>query len=371
MSVFMKLVIGLALFLALGWFGIHSGISIGWPGGSGLATVTQKLQGNANSALVKNGLHSLEVKMHGQVAMLSGKVSSEDARNMAATIVLRSTGSGGWLKGGVTGVNLDDLQIVPPVNNPYWNVAMDDGGHLVLSGYIDSEQARDKLLAAAVKVFGDDTEDTMKVVPGTFQEALPQMLALLPAMAKLQNPVLTLDNNGFVLRGLADSRQDAEQLKGSLAKAGGALSMDMVISYPPPPPNKFGVVVEDGPITDIEQCRKLFGQSLSKNQILFNRGKADIGSDSYEFLNFLTDLAKQCGDFTLLVEGHTDAIGEPQFNNYLSKQRAQAVRTYMVERGVRADRISSVGFGSEKPICTERSRSCHARNRRIEITVEL
>jgi OOP family OmpA-OmpF porin len=74
-------------------------------------------------------------------------------------------------------------------------------------------------------------------------------------------------------------------------------------------------------------------------------------------------------DLRLRVAGHTDASGDPNYNLYLSEKRAEAVRTALVARGISADRIETVGYGSQQPIAPDDSPENRRINRRTEITV--
>jgi OmpA-OmpF porin, OOP family len=68
------------------------------------------------------------------------------------------------------------------------------------------------------------------------------------------------------------------------------------------------------------------------------------------------------------VEGHTDSSGDPAFNRDLSRQRAEAVRTYLVEHGVDAARIEARGRGADQPIADNATAEGRLRNRRVEFT---
>jgi outer membrane protein OmpA-like peptidoglycan-associated protein len=72
------------------------------------------------------------------------------------------------------------------------------------------------------------------------------------------------------------------------------------------------------------------------------------------------------------VEGHTDYIGSDQYNQRLSERRANAVRKYLVERGIASSRIRVVGYGEQRPIADNKTKEGRAINRRaeFEVTVE-
>jgi outer membrane protein OmpA-like peptidoglycan-associated protein len=72
----------------------------------------------------------------------------------------------------------------------------------------------------------------------------------------------------------------------------------------------------------------------------------------------------------IVIEGHTDSQGTAAYNQDLSQQRAQAVRDYLVTRGIASDRITSQGFGLTRSIADNGSAEGRANNRRVEIVVQ-
>jgi outer membrane protein OmpA-like peptidoglycan-associated protein len=81
-------------------------------------------------------------------------------------------------------------------------------------------------------------------------------------------------------------------------------------------------------------------------------------------------LVKNNPDSKIVVEGHTDSQGKADYNRDLSQKRADAVRDYLISRGIAADRIKAVGYGSERPVADNNSAEGRANNRRVEIVVE-
>ena len=68
------------------------------------------------------------------------------------------------------------------------------------------------------------------------------------------------------------------------------------------------------------------------------------------------------------VDGHTDNTGSASVNARLSKQRAEAVRQYLIEHGVPEDRLTAKGYGPSKPIASNKTAEGRAQNRRVELT---
>jgi outer membrane protein OmpA-like peptidoglycan-associated protein len=107
-----------------------------------------------------------------------------------------------------------------------------------------------------------------------------------------------------------------------------------------------------------------------KDKVFFKFNKDDIDPKSFELLNDVaTVIASVPEELNFRVEGHTDSKGSDKYNKALSQRRSDAVRTYLVGRGVKASRLEAVGFGEEKPIDSNRSADGRARNRRVEFNV--
>jgi OOP family OmpA-OmpF porin len=301
--------------------------------------------------------------------VLTGSVASEDQRKKIHDMALSSMGKGGLIAGGVTVVDISAIEIIQPVVDPVWNARRDASGKLMLSGYVSDEAARASIVAEAEKLFPGQVEDRMKIASGAFEGALPQMLIMLGQLQKFSSGEARLKSDVFHLSGAVETRKLDNEITAQMGAISGSYRGTASITSPDPVANEFGIAVEDGAIDDAARCQGLFADALSKNSIRFASGKADIGPQSFAFLDFLTQLSGQCGAFSLTVAGHTDNTGNPAYNVYLSGERAKAVVAYLEGKGIAKERLSSTGFGPDKPVCTENTSACRARNRRIEISV--
>jgi outer membrane protein OmpA-like peptidoglycan-associated protein len=105
--------------------------------------------------------------------------------------------------------------------------------------------------------------------------------------------------------------------------------------------------------------------------ILFVTAKWDLLPTAQVKLNDVaTALIKEDPLSKMVVEGYTDSQGGVAYNQELSLHRAQAVRDYLVTRGIAADRITAQGFGLTNPIGDNKSAEGRANNRRVEIVVQ-
>jgi outer membrane protein OmpA-like peptidoglycan-associated protein len=103
--------------------------------------------------------------------------------------------------------------------------------------------------------------------------------------------------------------------------------------------------------------------------VLFASGKSTLLPTAQNKLSAVADALKDQADHDITVEGHTDSQGSDASNMELSQSRAQAVREYLVSRGVPADRIKAQGVGESRPVADNSSVEGRANNRRVEIIV--
>ncbi|MCL4134995.1 UNVERIFIED_CONTAM: hypothetical protein GTU68_058956 [Idotea baltica] len=68
-----------------------------------------------------------------------------------------------------------------------------------------------------------------------------------------------------------------------------------------------------------------------------------------------------------VIEGHTDSTGTSGYNQYLSKRRAESVKTYLVKKGMDASKLETVGYGEKSPTATNNTAAGRAKNRRVVI----
>ena len=104
----------------------------------------------------------------------------------------------------------------------------------------------------------------------------------------------------------------------------------------------------------------------------FANGKAELGPDAKAAIQKVAvGLKAYQGDYALVVSGHTSSVGGKALNKSLSKLRADAVANVLIESGVAASRVSTVGMGPDKPIADNKTKEGQAKNRRVEIDVQV
>ncbi len=115
---------------------------------------------------------------------------------------------------------------------------------------------------------------------------------------------------------------------------------------------------------------KEFTAKTDLRDIRFEFDSYEIRTEDAQLLDQNADLMKANPGWLLLIEGHADQRGTTDYNLALSERRARASMNYLVSRGVRANRISVISYGKERPICAESSEDCWSQNRRAHFAVK-
>lgn len=102
--------------------------------------------------------------------------------------------------------------------------------------------------------------------------------------------------------------------------------------------------------------------------VQFDSGKASLTGDSHARLDVVVEYMTHKPSSRIEVSGHTDNVGKAKTNKKLSQQRADAVRAYLISKGIDGERITAIGYGSEKPIASNDTEAGRQENRRIEAT---
>ena len=106
------------------------------------------------------------------------------------------------------------------------------------------------------------------------------------------------------------------------------------------------------------------------NGIQFETGRDVIKKSSYPIIDQIAAIMDLNPEYTLTIKGYTDNVGREDFNLKLSQQRADAVKTYLINKGVAADRLIAEGYGEASPVATNNTSKGRALNRRVEFEVK-
>ena len=121
-----------------------------------------------------------------------------------------------------------------------------------------------------------------------------------------------------------------------------------------PPPDASSIVCED--------LRSFRG-------VYFGSNDSKIGKTARGQLDYVAAALEKCDDHELRIEGYTDSVGATERNSELAAQRAEAVRGYLVGRGIDEDRLLAKGFADTSPAASNQTRAGRAQNRRAELPI--
>jgi peptidoglycan-associated lipoprotein len=129
---------------------------------------------------------------------------------------------------------------------------------------------------------------------------------------------------------------------------------------PEPPPRHLEGFVDEPALKDV----------------LFERDRADILREGTTIMvsNARWLLARWLvdnRDYTVLIEGHTENRGTRDEKHAIAELRAKAAASFLASMGLPDSRLWTVSYGSDRPLCTDRSETCAARNRRVHFRVKL
>jgi peptidoglycan-associated lipoprotein len=103
--------------------------------------------------------------------------------------------------------------------------------------------------------------------------------------------------------------------------------------------------------------------------VYFAFDEYSLNDDARGKLSRNADLLKGQPRLSLTVEGHCDERGTAEYNLALGERRASAVKSYLASLGVGAERMRTLSYGSERPVCTEHDESCWSQNRRGHMVI--
>jgi OmpA-OmpF porin, OOP family len=111
------------------------------------------------------------------------------------------------------------------------------------------------------------------------------------------------------------------------------------------------------------------GLVLTLGDVLFETGKADLRPGALRNLYPLVTFLQKYPEHRVLIEGHTDSVGSEAYNLDLSQRRADAVRDFLLQNGVKAAQLTTRGYGKASPVASNDTTEGRQQNRRVELII--
>ena len=132
-----------------------------------------------------------------------------------------------------------------------------------------------------------------------------------------------------------------------------------------PEPKPVPVIAPKAPVEE----PKIVPNVPAQFRGFFDTDSAALKPVAFGELDAYADYLNQMNDTSVKVTGHTDSVGAEAYNQKLSERRADAVKTYLEDKGIAADRINASGAGETQPIASNKTAEGRAENRRVEVEI--
>ena len=120
-------------------------------------------------------------------------------------------------------------------------------------------------------------------------------------------------------------------------------------------------------LADLQAKQTDRGMVLTLGDVLFDTGAATLKPGASSVMDRVSQFMSRNQDIKVMIEGHTDSRGSDEYNQELSKRRAQAVQDALSSRGIDRSRVDAVGKGEGFPVASNDDASGRQQNRRVEI----
>jgi outer membrane protein OmpA-like peptidoglycan-associated protein len=249
------------------------------------------------------------------------------------------------------------------VNSSYWDAYYSvnaSGTYAFLNSNEDPNTHED---VYQIKSFGNNAPDPVVVVEGKVLNSKTN----LPVEAMISYEILPDGKDA----GLARSNPSTGEYKiilpygktyGYRAEAKGYISVNEHFDLTDP--KQYQEITNDLLLIPIEA-----GQTIKLNNVFFVQSKAEMFPSSYLELDRLIKIMKDNPTMEIQLQGYTDNQGDPKKNIDLSQQRVDAVKNYMISRGISVKRIQGKGFGGANPIADNSKEETRKLNRRVEFVI--
>ena len=136
----------------------------------------------------------------------------------------------------------------------------------------------------------------------------------------------------------------------------------VTVNVPPPPPPREPPPPRPPDVTISELFRR------NVQDILFDYDKSDIRPDQVSRLQTNAAFLKEHPEVRFTIDGNADERGSQEYNLGLGDRRANTVKEFLAMQGVSGNRVNTVSYGEERPVCREQNEDCYQKNRRAGFT---
>jgi OOP family OmpA-OmpF porin len=301
------------------------------------------IHSRSTAAVTQAGIDGITVTTDGRDVTLSGQAANQDIIDEAGRIVAD-----------VRGVRIVHNDIL--VHAPYVTEFCKNDESIFLSGEVPDSETIAEFPERARDMYRYWTvEEDLNVRTDSADGFRHFMDEALIELGQLDEGCVTLTDQSLLVAGKIRSERAAADLKDRLAELS---KMHFDISYD----LELPVLSEQA-----RACQTQANKRISRDEsVLFSFDSAVIHEVGRQLLDEVVEISKLCPDVAILVQGHTDSVGDRDYNVALGERRAEAVVKYLIENGMSAERLTPVSMGFSQPVADNSTEKGRAANRRIE-----
>ena len=349
----------------------------------GVGTIESRLEAQTLGLLRANGIRDIEVDADGLGLTLVGTVREE--RHVALALAI------GHSIEGVVDVDVQNVIYVPPRAEIDVEILIQplvfswtEAG-VAVSGTVSNQATLEVVIAAARDTWTAVDHSDLVVEPEMNPERdwLPSVLQVVAKAGEdlSQGLVIANSESSFVLvNGELETRSEQlairREIEGILSALAFEFTNGLTVKQQPPPPTSPPVLGSGttAPSTsttlapEVIDLQETLDDLIEGKVVEFDFASAVITGEGRDLLDEMLDALRKFPEVPVQITGHTDDVGTEESNLLLSRLRAAAVLSYLVDNGENASRFLVIGLGETQPIADNATAGRRARNRRIDFT---
>ena len=298
-------------------------------------------------------------RRYGLTYVVDDDIGASSSTSAPATGASTSAASGAGADGPTSTVA--GATTTAPAGGPLDAAATVRASTIALTGKVASDDQRKLVLDAAVAAFKTANVTDQLTVAGpaspATDDAVQRFAAIITAMGpRLATGTASVRGTTIDLTGTVFNAQSVIELQNAIASTQTAevpITSNLQVA-----------------IADVGTLTQNLNALLGRSGINFDSGSAVITPGSAPTLDNAASSILQIPGVRVAINGYTDNLGSATENQVLSQQRADAVKSYLVGKGVPADQLTATGFGPAQPKADNSTEEGRAANRRIEFVVE-
>jgi outer membrane protein OmpA-like peptidoglycan-associated protein len=349
----------------------------------GTGSIESKLEAQTTGLLRGNGIRDVDVDASGLELTLTGTVREEGHVALALAIAHSIEG--------VRDVDAQNVIYVPPPEDVEFDIEADplvfswDATGGAVTGTVSDEATRSVVVEAVRETWADVDASGLVVKDGIDPERdwLPSILRVVVRAGEdlPEGTVIANAGSSFVLvTGELETRSEQIAVRRDVEDILSALTFEftngLTIKQAPPPVTNTPSASSPStaaPTTttlapEVIELQETLDELIEGKIVEFGFASAVITAEGRRLLDEVLDALRKFPDVPVEIGGHTDDVGSEESNLLLSRLRAAAVLSYLIDNGESASRFVVIGYGESLPVADNSTAQGRARNRRIEFT---